>query len=129
MRVFTENAYGIPPEQVVGSTPGSHFEMRDGIPTIVKDPKIILIDDKDGKPVGIYRNIGRRPILAVGNSDGDNVSIFRYSFWRYSTNINSIYGFRWRTLTTEKWTRDKSDHTTTCAPLSMSHRQFTRQKK
>jgi len=71
MRVFAEGVYGIPPEQVVGTTGDAKFEMRDGIPTIVKEPKIMLIDDKAGKPVGIYRHIGRRPIFAGGNSDGD----------------------------------------------------------
>lgn len=71
MRVFVEQLYGIPPEQVVGTTGDASFEMRDGIPTIVKQPKILLIDDKQGKPVGIYRHIGRRPIFAAGNSDGD----------------------------------------------------------
>jgi phosphoglycolate phosphatase-like HAD superfamily hydrolase len=71
LRVFAEEVYGIPPEQVVGSTAGTHFEMRDGVPTIVKDPELVLVDDKEGKPVGIYRHIGRRPILAAGNSDGD----------------------------------------------------------
>ncbi len=71
MRVFAEDVYGVPPEQVVGSTLDARFEMRDGIPTIVKEPKVMLVDDKAGKPVGIYRHIGRRPILAAGNSDGD----------------------------------------------------------
>jgi hypothetical protein len=75
MRVFTEQVYGVPPEQVVGSTPGVKFEIVDGIPTLLKEPKIILIDDKDGKPVGIYRFIGRRPILAAGNSDGDQAML------------------------------------------------------
>lgn len=71
MRVFTEEAYGIPPEQVIGSTIDAEFEMRNGVPTIVKKGKVVLIDDKAGKPVGIYRHIGRRPIFAAGNSDGD----------------------------------------------------------
>lgn len=71
MRVFTEELYGVPPEQVVGTTGDASFELRDGIPTITKQPKILLIDDKAGKPVGIYRHIGRRPIFAGGNSDGD----------------------------------------------------------
>ncbi|WP_439136171.1 HAD family hydrolase [Pseudomaricurvus sp.] len=71
MRVFTEEIYGIPPEQVVGSTIDAKFELRDGIPTIVKTPKLVLNDDKAGKPVGIYRHIGRRPVFAAGNSDGD----------------------------------------------------------
>lgn len=71
IRVFSEVAYGIPPEQVIGSTLDAKFEMRDGVPTIVKQGKLMLNDDKDGKPVGIYRHIGRRPIFAAGNSDGD----------------------------------------------------------
>jgi phosphoglycolate phosphatase-like HAD superfamily hydrolase len=71
MRVFTEEVYGIPPEQVVGSVGETKLEMRSGKPVLVKLPKINLIDDKAGKPVGIQRFIGRRPILAFGNSDGD----------------------------------------------------------
>jgi hypothetical protein len=69
--VFAEEAYGIPPEQVVGTTIDARFEVRDGVPTIVKTGEIVLVNDKVGKPVGIYRHIGRRPILAAGNSDGD----------------------------------------------------------
>lgn len=71
MRVFTEEVYGIPPEQVIGTTIDATFEMKDGIPTITKTGKLVLLDDKEGKPVGIYRQIGRRPIFAGGNSDGD----------------------------------------------------------
>jgi phosphoglycolate phosphatase-like HAD superfamily hydrolase len=71
MRVFADKVYGVPPEQVVGSSLDAKFEMRDGIPTIVKEGKIFFIDDKVGKPVGIYQHIGRRPIFAAGNSDGD----------------------------------------------------------
>ena len=70
MRVFTEEVYGIPPEQVVGSVGETKFEMRNGRPVLVKLPKVKLVDDKAGKPVGINRFIGR-PILAFGNSDGD----------------------------------------------------------
>ncbi len=71
MRVFTEQVYGIPPEQVVGSVGETKLELRNGKPVLVKLPKINLVDDKAGKPVGINRFIGRRPILAFGNSDGD----------------------------------------------------------
>lgn len=71
MRVFAEDVYGIPPEQVIGSMIDARFELRGGVPIIVKIPKLILIDDKAGKPVAIYRHIGRRPIFAAGNSDGD----------------------------------------------------------
>ncbi|MBU2869586.1 HAD family hydrolase [Colwellia sp. E2M01] len=78
MRAFTEDVYGIPPEQVIGSSLESHFEMRDGVPTIIKDAKLRFNDDKEAKPIGIYRHIGRRPILAAGNSDGD-VAMLQYT--------------------------------------------------
>ena len=71
MRPWTEKVYGIPPEQVVGSSIETKFELRDGQPVLVRLPEIDFIDDKAGKPVGINRHIGRRPIAAFGNSDGD----------------------------------------------------------
>ena len=71
MRVFSERVYGVPPEQVIGSSIHTKYEVRDGKPVIVRLPEIEFIDDKAGKPVGIHRYIGRRPILAFGNSDGD----------------------------------------------------------
>ena len=71
MRPWTEKVYGIPPEQVVGSSVKLKFEMRDGKPVLIKLPAVDLIDDKEGKPVGIESHIGRRPIAAFGNSDGD----------------------------------------------------------
>ncbi len=71
MRVFAERVYGIPPEQIVGSSIETKYEVRDGKPVIVRLPKIDFIDDKAGKPVGIHKYIGRRPLLAFGNSDGD----------------------------------------------------------
>jgi phosphoglycolate phosphatase-like HAD superfamily hydrolase len=71
MRPWTEKIYGIPPEQVVGSSGKLKFEMREGKPVLMKLPEINLIDDKEGKPVGIQQHIGRRPIAAFGNSDGD----------------------------------------------------------
>ncbi|NDV62900.1 haloacid dehalogenase-like hydrolase [Puniceicoccales bacterium CK1056] len=71
VRIFSENLYGIPPERVVGSSLDAKYEFRDGQPVIVKQASIDLIDDHAGKPVGIHRYIGRRPILAIGNSDGD----------------------------------------------------------
>jgi hypothetical protein len=71
MRPWTERVYGIPPEQVVGSSGGLKYELRDGKPVLIKLPEIAHNDDKDGKPVGIQRHIGRRPVFAAGNSDGD----------------------------------------------------------
>ena len=71
MRPWTERVYGIPPEQVVGSSVKTTFEMRDGKPVIVRLPELNFNDDKSGKPVGIHEHIGRRPIAAFGNSVGD----------------------------------------------------------
>jgi len=71
MRPWAERVYGIPPEQVVGSSGKLKLEVRDGRPVLVKLPEVDLVDDKDGKPVGIQSRIGRRPIAAFGNSDGD----------------------------------------------------------
>ena len=71
MRPWTEKVYGIPPEQVVGSSIKTKYEVRDGKPVIARLPELNFIDDKAGKPVGIHQHIGRRPILAGGNSDGD----------------------------------------------------------
>jgi len=71
MRPWTEKVYGIPPEQVVGSSIKTKFEQRDGKPVLMRLPEINFIDDKAGKPVGINQHIGRRPIAAFGNSDGD----------------------------------------------------------
>jgi phosphoglycolate phosphatase-like HAD superfamily hydrolase len=71
MRPWAEEAYGIPPEQIVGSQQDVSFAMRDGKPLLTRAPKIVFVDDGPGKPVGIYRQIGRRPIAAFGNSDGD----------------------------------------------------------
>ena len=71
MRPISQEAYGIPPEQVVGSSVVSEYQVKDGKPEIVRLPKINFINDKAGKPVGIYQHIGRRPIFAFGNSDSD----------------------------------------------------------
>jgi hypothetical protein len=71
MRPWTEKVYGVPPEQVVGSSGKTKFEMVNGKPVLMKLPEINFIDDKVGKPVGIQQHIGRRPIASFGNSDGD----------------------------------------------------------
>jgi hypothetical protein len=71
MRPWTQKVYGIPPEQVVGSSIKTKYEMQGGKPVLVRLPKIDFIDDKTGKPVGINSHIGRRPVAAFGNSDGD----------------------------------------------------------
>jgi phosphoglycolate phosphatase-like HAD superfamily hydrolase len=79
MRPWTEKTYGIPPEQVVGSSVKLKYELRDGEPVLLKLPEINFIDDKAGKPIGIEQYIGRRPVAAFGNSDGD------YEMLRWTT--------------------------------------------
>ncbi|NNH58570.1 haloacid dehalogenase-like hydrolase [Rhizobium laguerreae] len=71
MRPWAEKVYGIPPEQVIGSSIKTEFRMQDDTPTLYRLPEVNFIDDKAGKPVGINQQIGRRPIAAFGNSDGD----------------------------------------------------------
>jgi hypothetical protein len=71
MRPWTQRIYGVPPEQVVGSSIKTQFVMQDGKPALMRLPEVSFIDDKDGKPIGINQYIGRRPIAAFGNSDGD----------------------------------------------------------
>lgn len=75
MRVWAERVYGIPPEQVIGSHSRTKFELRDGQPVLVKTMEHVFVDDKEGKPVGIHQFIGRRPIAAFGNSDGDKAML------------------------------------------------------
>jgi phosphoglycolate phosphatase-like HAD superfamily hydrolase len=72
MRPWVEQVYGIPPEQVVGSSIKTEFELRDGKPVLLRRPGIDFVNDKAGKPVGIHKFIGRRPLAAFGNSDGDH---------------------------------------------------------
>jgi len=79
MRPWTERVYGIPPERVIGSAIKVRYEVRDGRPVLVRLPEVEFIDDRAGKPVGIQRAIGRRPIAAFGNSDGD------YEMLRWTT--------------------------------------------
>jgi len=71
MRAFAERVYGVPPEQVVGSSGKLNFELRDGRPILMKLPELNFNDDKTSKPIGIQMHIGRQPIAAFGNSDGD----------------------------------------------------------
>ncbi|MGC2732811.1 MAG: HAD family hydrolase [Candidatus Acidiferrales bacterium] len=71
MRAWAEKVYGFPPEQVIGSSMKTEFEMRDGQPVLMRLPELNFNNDKGGKPVGINQHIGRRPVMAFGNSDGD----------------------------------------------------------
>ena len=78
MRVFAEEVYGIPPEQVIGSSNKTAVEMRDGRPVLMKLAELRSFDDREEKVVNIHMHIGRRPILAFGNSDGDQ-AMMRYA--------------------------------------------------
>ncbi len=89
MRPWTERVYGIPPEQVVGSSIKTKFELRDGKSVLVRLPEINFIDDKAGKPVGINQHIGRRPIAAFGNSDGD-IEMLQYTESRKGAHLEML---------------------------------------
>jgi len=103
MRVFAERVYGIPPEQVVGSSGLLQFVMRDGKPVLVKQAKVEFIDDHAGKPVGIQRFIGRRPILAFGNSDGDQQMLE----WTAVGNGARFMGIVHHTAAEREWSYDR----------------------
>ena len=75
MRIWVERVYGIPPQQVVGSTSRTIFELRGSGPVLTKTMDYLFVDDKEGKPVGIHQFIGRRPIACFGNSDGDQAML------------------------------------------------------
>ena len=106
MRPWVERIYGIPPEQVVGSSIKTTYEIRNGEPVLSRLPEVFFIDDKAGKPVGINQYIGRRPVMAFGNSDGD----FEMLQW-----VTSGSGSRFGLLvhhTDEKreWAYDRESH-------------------
>jgi phosphoglycolate phosphatase-like HAD superfamily hydrolase len=103
MRPWTERVYGIPPEQVVGSSVKLKFDMRDGKPILVKLPAINFIDDKAGKPVGIQMHIGRRPIFAFGNSDGD----LQMLQWTAGGNGARFMGIVHHTDAAREWAYDR----------------------
>jgi phosphoglycolate phosphatase-like HAD superfamily hydrolase len=106
MRTFTEKVYGIPPEQVVGSTGQLKFELRDGKPALLKLPAIDLVDDGPGKPVGIQRLIGRRPIFAFGNSDGD----LQMLQWTAAGGGARFMGLVHHTDAQREWAYDRESH-------------------
>ena len=106
MRPFTEKAYGIPPEQVIGSSIKTKFELRDGKPVLLRLPEIFFIDDKAGKPVGIQKFIGRRPIAAFGNSDGD----LQMLQWTTSGKGKQFGLIVHHTDTEREWAYDRESH-------------------
>ena len=106
MRPWVERVYGIPPEQVVGSRAKVQYEVRDGRPVLMRLAAIDLVDDKAGKPVGIHQAIGRRPIAAFGNSDGD----FEMLEWTTSGSGPRLGVIVHHTDAEREWAYDRASH-------------------
>ena len=106
MRPWVERVYGIPPEQVVGSRAKVEYQRRDGKPVLIRQPAIDLVDDKAGKPVGIHQLIGRRPIMAFGNSDGD----FEMLEWTTSGGGARFGAIVHHTDGEREWAYDRTSH-------------------
>jgi haloacid dehalogenase-like hydrolase len=111
MRPWVERVYGIPPEQVVGSRAKVKYELRGDTPVLVRLPEIDLIDDKAGKPVGIHQVIGRRPLAAFGNSDGD----FEMLEWTTSAKGPRFGLIVHHTDAEREWAYDRTSHIGTLA--------------
>lgn len=106
MRPWVEGAYGIPRDQVVGSSGKTEFDYNNGNPVIRKLPELDFIDDKGGKPVGIYRFIGRKPVFASGNSDGD-LQMMQYAA---SNSYKSFMLYVHHTDSKREWAYDRESH-------------------
>lgn len=106
MRPWTEEVYGIPSEQVIGSSGKVKFEMKDGNPVLIKLPEINFIDDKEGKPVAIHQHIGKKPVVAFGNSDGD-LQMLQYTA---SNTRKNLLVFIHHTDSLREWAYDRESH-------------------
>jgi phosphoglycolate phosphatase-like HAD superfamily hydrolase len=106
MRPWVERAYGVPPEQVVGSRAKVKYEVRNGTPVLARLAEIDLVDDGPGKPVGIHQVIGRRPIMAFGNSDGD----FQMLEWTTSAKGPRFGLIVHHTDEKREWAYDRGSH-------------------
>jgi phosphoglycolate phosphatase-like HAD superfamily hydrolase len=106
MRPWVERAYGIPPEQVVGSSGATRFELRPNGPVLLKEPRVEFVDDGPGKPAGINRFIGRRPVLAFGNSDGDHQMLQ----WTAAGSGARFMGLVHHTDAEREWAYDRASH-------------------
>jgi phosphoserine phosphatase len=107
MRAFSEKVYGIPPEQVVGTSFVTRFQLAGGgVPVLMRESKVEFIDDGPGKPVGIQRFIGRRPILAFGNSDGDQQMLE----WTAAGAGPKLMGLVHHTDAQREWAYDRQSH-------------------
>jgi hypothetical protein len=106
MRPWVEEAYGIPKNQVVGSSIATEFDYNEGKPIIKRIAKIDFIDDKEGKPVGINKFIGRKPVFSVGNSDGD----LQMMQWTDSNSYESFQLYLHHTDNEREWAYDRESH-------------------
>jgi hypothetical protein len=106
MRPWVEGVYGIPKDQVVGSSIKTEYDYNDGNPVIRRLPKMNFIDDKEGKPIGINQHIGRKPVFASGNSDGD-LQMLR---WTDSNNYPSFQLYLHHTDSDREWAYDRESH-------------------
>ena len=106
MRVWVEKVYGIPPEQVIGSVGKQKFQLRDGKPVLLKLPAVDFMSDKEGKPIGIQKFIGRRPIFVFGNSDGDHQMLQ----WTSTGPGARFMGLLHHTDAEREWAYDRSSH-------------------
>jgi phosphoglycolate phosphatase-like HAD superfamily hydrolase len=106
MRPWVQKAYGIPPERVVGTVSQVELDGNDGAPTLKRLPKLEFMDDGPGKPVGIYRSIGRRPIAAFGNSDGD----LQMLQWTAAGSGAHLLGLVHHTDAAREWAYDRESH-------------------
>ncbi len=111
MRAWAEEVYGIPPEQVIGSRANVEFQVVDGIPRLVKLPELDFVNDKAGKPVGIATHIGRRPLLACGNSDGDMQMLQYTTVSRGASDLTPRLGIIIHHTDAEReWAYDRQSH-------------------
>lgn len=106
LRVWAEEAYGIPPEQIVGSSVKTKFKIQDGKPMIVRLPELSFINDKGGKPVGIHNYIGKHPVFAFGNSDGD----LQMLQWTDVNDKKTFKGLVHHTDSVREWAYDRKSH-------------------
>jgi len=106
MRAWVEEAYGIPSDQVVGSSIKTEFVIKEDGPKILRLPEIDFIDDKEGKPLGINKFIGKQPVFASGNSDGD----LQMLQWTASHNLKSFMLYVHHTDSIREWAYDRQSH-------------------
>jgi len=106
MRAWAEDVYGIPKDQIIGSTIKAKFDYNNGNPTITKLPELDFNDDKEGKPVAIQKYIGRKPVFAAGNSDGD----LQMLQWTASSTLKNFELYVHHTDSTREWAYDRQGH-------------------